>query len=43
MMAAFLFPGQGSQTTGMLHHLPEHAEITRTTHEASAYLGRGSG
>jgi malonate decarboxylase epsilon subunit len=38
-MAAFLFPGQGSQTAGMLHHLPEHAEVTRTTREASDVLG----
>src|SRR5271169_5685680 len=39
MTIAFLFPGQGSQSPGMLHHLPQHAEVTRTIHEASDVLG----
>jgi malonate decarboxylase epsilon subunit len=39
MTVAFLFPGQGSQSAGLLHQLPEHAEVTRTIHEASAILG----
>ena len=40
MTVAFLFPGQGSQSAGLLHRLPQHAEVTRTIHEASAVLGR---
>jgi malonate decarboxylase epsilon subunit len=39
MTTAFLFPGQGSQSPGMLHHLPQHSEVTRTIHEASGVLG----
>src|SRR5277367_3961987 len=39
MTVAFLFPGQGSQSAGQLHHLPQHSEVTRTIHEASAVLG----
>ena len=39
MTAAFLFPGQGSQSPGLLHHLPEHSEVTRTILEASGILG----
>ena len=39
MTVAFLFPGQGSQSAGLLHHLPQHAEVTRTIHEASDVLG----
>jgi malonate decarboxylase epsilon subunit len=39
MTVAFLFPGQGSQSAGLLHHLPEHPEVTRTIHEARAVLG----
>ena len=35
MTVAFLFPGQGSQSAGLLHHLPQHAEVARTIHEAS--------
>jgi malonate decarboxylase epsilon subunit len=38
MTVAFLFPGQGAQSEGMLHHLPEHAEVTRTIREASDIL-----
>jgi malonate decarboxylase epsilon subunit len=38
MTVAFLFPGQGSQSAGLLHHLPQHSEVTRTIHEASAIL-----
>jgi malonate decarboxylase epsilon subunit len=40
MTVAFLFPGQGSQSAGLLHRLPQHAEVTRTIHEAIAVLGR---
>jgi malonate decarboxylase epsilon subunit len=40
MTVAFLFPGQGSQSAGLLHHLPEHPEVTRTLREASAMLGQ---
>src|SRR5262249_36787137 len=36
---AFLFPGQGAQGEGLLHQLPQHAEVTRTIAEASAVLG----
>jgi malonate decarboxylase epsilon subunit len=39
MTIAFLFPGQGSQSAGLLHRLPQHSEVTRTLHEASAVLG----
>jgi malonate decarboxylase epsilon subunit len=39
MTVAFLFPGQGSQSPGFLHHLPPHSEVTRTIREASAVLG----
>jgi malonate decarboxylase epsilon subunit len=39
MTVAFLFPGQGSQSAGLLHRLPQHAEVTRTIHEASTVLG----
>ncbi len=39
MTVAFLFPGQGSQSAGLLHHLPQHKEVSRTIHEASEILG----
>ncbi len=39
MTVAFLFPGQGSQSAGLLHQLPQHSEVTRTIDEASAVLG----
>jgi malonate decarboxylase epsilon subunit len=39
MTVAFLFPGQGSQSAGLLHHLPQNSEVTRTIHEASDVLG----
>jgi malonate decarboxylase epsilon subunit len=38
MSVAFLFPGQGAQRSGMLHHLPEHPAIVHTLEEASAIL-----
>ena len=38
MSLAFLFPGQGSQTPGMLHALPDHSAISRTLDEASQTL-----
>ena len=43
MTIAFLFPGQGAQSEGLLHHLPQHSEVMRTIHEASAVLGRDIG
>jgi malonate decarboxylase epsilon subunit len=39
MTVAFLFPGQGSQSAGLLHRLPQHTEVIRTLHEASDVLG----
>ena len=39
MTVAFLFPGQGAQSEGLLHHLPQHTEVTRTIKEASDVLG----
>src|SRR5271154_3563394 len=42
MTIAFLFPGQGSQSAGLLHQLPQHSEVTRTIDEASAVLGLDS-
>jgi malonate decarboxylase epsilon subunit len=38
MSVAFLFPGQGSQTPRMLHHLLDHAAVARTLDEISAVL-----
>jgi malonate decarboxylase epsilon subunit len=40
MSVAFLCPGQGAQTPGFLHRLPQDAEVARTLDEASAALGR---
>jgi malonate decarboxylase epsilon subunit len=42
MTVAFLFPGQGSQSVGLLQQLPQHAEVTRTIEEASQVLGLAS-
>jgi malonate decarboxylase epsilon subunit len=36
---AYLFPGQGSQSTGMLHQLIDHPEVERTFAEVSSVLG----
>jgi malonate decarboxylase epsilon subunit len=38
MSVAFLFPGQGSQTPRMLHHLIDHPVVARTLDEISAAL-----
>ena len=38
MSLAFLFPGQGSQSPGMLHALPDHPTVLRTLDEASQTL-----
>ena len=38
MSAAYLFPGQGAQTAGFLHRLPEHPAVTHTLDEAAAVL-----
>jgi malonate decarboxylase epsilon subunit len=37
---AFLFPGQGSQTPGMLHALPHHPTVALTLDEVSQALGQ---
>ena len=39
MSIAVIFPGQGSQTEGMLHQLPDHPAVRQTLEEASATLG----
>ena len=39
MTIAFVFPGQGAQSEGLLHHLPQHAEVSRTIEQASGILG----
>ncbi len=39
MTIAFLFPGQGSQSEGFLHQLPQHPEVARTLDEATTVLG----
>jgi len=38
MSVALLFPGQGSQSAGFLHSLPEHPVVHETLHEASCAL-----
>jgi malonate decarboxylase epsilon subunit len=38
MSIAFLFPGQGSQSPGMLHQLLDHPEVERTLDEVSSIL-----
>jgi malonate decarboxylase epsilon subunit len=38
MSIAFVFPGQGSQTPGMLHRLPDHPAVLRTLEEMSGVL-----
>jgi malonate decarboxylase epsilon subunit len=38
MSVLFSFPGQGAQKAGMLHTLPDHAEVRRTLIEAGAVL-----
>jgi malonate decarboxylase epsilon subunit len=38
MSIAFLFPGQGSQSAGMLHQLLDHSEVKRTLDEVSSVL-----
>jgi malonate decarboxylase epsilon subunit len=43
MTIAFLFPGQGAQTEGLLDQLPRHAEVTATIKEASDVLGADIG
>jgi malonate decarboxylase epsilon subunit len=37
--AAYLFPGQGAQTPGFLHRLPEHPAVKHTLDEAAGALG----
>ena len=39
MSTLFQFPGQGAQRPGMLHALPEDAEVQRTLDEATTVLG----
>ena len=38
-MLALLFPGQGAQSEGFLHRLPQHRAVQETLAEASATLG----
>ncbi len=38
MSVLFSFPGQGAQQAGMLHALPQHAEVERTLVEAAETL-----
>jgi malonate decarboxylase epsilon subunit len=38
-MLALLFPGQGAQTDGFLHRLPQHRAVRDTLDEASQLLG----
>ena len=38
MSAAYLFPGQGAQTPGFLHRLPEHPAVKQTLDEAAEAL-----
>jgi malonate decarboxylase epsilon subunit len=38
MSVAFIFPGQGSQSSGMLHNLLNHAAVERTLDEISDLL-----
>ncbi|MBV8676122.1 MAG: malonate decarboxylase subunit epsilon [Planctomycetaceae bacterium] len=40
MSIAFLFPGQGAQTPGFLHRLPDHKPVTAALEEASHVLGQ---
>ncbi|HTH62299.1 MAG TPA: malonate decarboxylase subunit epsilon [Paraburkholderia sp.] len=39
MTLALVFPGQGAQTEGFLHRLPDHDAVRATLDEASATLG----
>ncbi|WP_342236220.1 malonate decarboxylase subunit epsilon [Inquilinus sp. OTU3971] len=40
MSLAFLFPGQGAQSPGFLHRLPDHPAVAATLAEATTVLGR---
>ena len=40
MSIAFLFPGQGAQSPGFLHRLPDHPAVAATLAEATAVLER---
>ncbi|EOB52758.1 malonyl CoA-acyl carrier transacylase domain protein, partial [Neisseria meningitidis 69100] len=40
MSFAFFFPGQGSQSLGMMNGFAEHAIVKNTFAEASAILGQ---
>jgi malonate decarboxylase epsilon subunit len=39
MSVAYLFPGQGAQSPGFLHRLPDHPAVNATLDEAAAVLG----
>ena len=43
MSIAYLFPGQGAQTPGFLHRLPQHPAVNATLQEAAAVLGMDVG
>ncbi|MBV8074875.1 MAG: hypothetical protein JO284_00650, partial [Planctomycetaceae bacterium] len=40
MSIAFLCPGQGAQTPGFLHRLPDQQRVATTLEEASRVLGQ---
>jgi malonate decarboxylase epsilon subunit len=40
---AYLFPGQGAQSAGFLHRLPQHPAVNATLQEAAAVLGMDVG
>lgn len=43
MKFAFVFPGQGSQSVGMLNAFADNAVVRATVEEASAALGQDLG
>ena len=43
MKFAFVFPGQGSQSVGMLNAFADHAVVRETVQEASDALGQDLG
>ena len=43
LSVAYLFPGQGGQTAGFLHRLPQHPVVDATLDEAASVLGMDIG